>query len=214
MSKIMSILEKCNLVEKVNKENADHINLNEQNNIQLSEVSDDENNILKVETSHHKQEIKALEPVIKEKTSTMDDDIEYEKKMMIDEIYSLYGLENSNINTVFMLQNLINALPQNLPKDVVKQSVINIMGASNIDLNELLSDGEQRLEVLVKVMEGYYNQTNKRIALYKEEIAKLSSLISNCQEQIKIKENMLEEQICLIKYEAQKIDDIIDFFPK
>ena len=214
MSKIMSILEKCNFVEKVNKEEYENTNLNEKKNIQLSEELNDEDNILKGEASKHKIEINAPEPVIKESSSAIVADIEYENKMMIDEIYSLYGFENSNINTVFMLQNLINALPQNLPKDVIKQSVINIIKASNIDLNELLSDGEGRLEILVKVMDRYYKQTNKSITEYKEEIAKLSSLINNCQEQIKIKENMLEEQINLIKYEAQKIDDIIDFFPK
>ena len=214
MSKIMSILEKCNFVEKVNKEEYENTNLNEKKNIQLSEELNDEDNILKGEASKHKIEINAPEPVIKESSSAIVADIEYENKMMIDEIYSLYGFENSNINTVFMLQNLINALPQNLPKDVIKQSVINIIKASNIDLNELLSDGEGRLEILVKVMDRYYKQTNKSIAEYKEEIAKLSSLINNCQEAIKIKENMLEEQINLIKYEAQKIDDIIDFFPK
>ena len=214
MSKIMSILEKCNLVEKVNKEKPEHTYVNEENNIQVKEVVNEESNILKVETLDYKEELKIPKPIIKANSSTMDTHIEYEKNIMIDEIYSSYGIKNSNINTVFMLQNLINALPQNLPKDVVKQSVINIINASNIDLNELLSDGEQRLEVLVKVMNDFNNQTNKRIAEYKEEIAKLSSLINACQEQIKNKESMLEEQICLIKYEVQKIDDIIDFFPK
>jgi hypothetical protein len=214
MSKIMSILEKCNLVEKVNKEKPENTYLNEENDNKVSEVVNVENDIINSGASYHKEEVKELEFVSGEKTSSVGTDIEYEKKMMIDEIYSLFGLKNSNINTVFMLQNLINALPQNLPKDVVKQSVVNIINASNIDLNELLSDGEQRLEVLVKVMEGYYNQSNKCIVQYKEEIAKLSNLINNCKEQIKIKESMLEEQIKLIKYEAQKIDDIIDFFPK
>lgn len=214
MSKIMSILEKCNLVEKVNKEIPEHTNANEENKIQVKEVVHEESNILKVETLDYKEELKITKPIIKANASTMDTHIEYEKNIMIDEIYSSYGIKNSNINTVFMLQNLINALPQNLPKDVVKQSVINIINASNIDLNELLSDGEQRLEVLVKVMNDFNNQTNKRIAEYKEEIAKLSSLINTCQDQIKNKESMLEEQICLIKYEVQKIDDIIEFFPK
>jgi hypothetical protein len=161
-----------------------------------------------------KNEIKEPEVVIKEKSSRLETDITYEKKMMINEIYSLNGLENSNINTVFMLQNLINALPQNLPKDVLKQSVINITNASNIDLNELMSDGKQRLEVLAKVMDGYYNETNRRITEYKQEISRLSSLIKNCQEQIKIKENMLEEQIYEMKYESENIDSIIDFFSK
>lgn len=214
MSKIMSILEKYNLVEKAVIEESKDTNSNEENNIQLSEVLNDKNNILEIEASDLKEEFKVSKQVIKEKFSKVETNTSYEKKMMINEIYSIYGLENSDINTVFMLQNFINALPQNLPKDVIKESVINIINASKIDLNQLLSDGEQRLEVLGKVMDGYYNQTNKRIFEYKEEIAKLLSLISDAEGQIKIKENILEEQIFLIKCESQKIDGIIDFFPK
>lgn len=214
MSKIMSILEKYNLVEKGIIEKSENLNQNVENNIKLSEVTNEENNILEFEASDLKEEFNVPESDIKEKYSQMEKDATYEKKMMISEIYSLYGLENSDINTVFMLQNFINAMPQNLPKDVVKESVINIINASKIDLNKLLSDGEQRLEVLSKVMDGYYNQTNKRISEYKEEIAKLLSLINDSQGQIKIKEGILEEQIYLIKCENEKIDGIINFFPK
>lgn len=205
MSKVMSMLEKYNFVEKVNVEKTQSANSNEENNIGLDEVSSDENNISIVEET---ELIKKEEPDIK-KTN-----MEYEKKMMVNEIYSLFGIENSNINTVFMLQNFINALPQSLPKDVVKQSVINVINASNIDLNELLADGEKRMEVLTKVMDGYNSQTNKRIAEFKEEIANLSKLISNCQQQIKTKETMLEDQEYLIESETQKIQGIVDYFTK
>jgi len=201
----MSMLEKYNFVEKVNVEKTQSANSNEENNIGLDEVSSDENNISIVEET---ELIKKEEPDIK-KTN-----MEYEKKMMVNEIYSLFGIENSNINTVFMLQNFINALPQSLPKDVVKQSVINVINASNIDLNELLADGEKRMEVLTKVMDGYNSQTNKRIAEFKEEIANLSKLISNCQQQIKTKETMLEDQEYLIESETQKIQGIVDYFTK
>lgn len=213
MSKVMSILEKYNLVEKVNKEKSECTNSDLKNNIKFNEVVNNENNIVNVEANDYKEEVKIIEPVIEKKSSTIDNN-KYEEKMTIDEIYSLHRLENSNINTVFMLQNLINALPQNLPKDIVKQSVINIIDASKMDLNRLLSDGEQRLELLGKVMDGYYKQTNDSIAKYKEEIAKLSSLINDCKEQIKINESMLEEQIYEIKYESQKIGEIINFFSK
>lgn len=214
MSKVMDILEKFSLVEKVNKDNLNYANLNEENNIKTVEVLKVENNIQEVKDIDDEKEIKTPEPVIKEKSSTIKTNMEYENKMMIDEIYSMYGLEKSNINTVFMLQNLINALPKNLPQDVVKQSVMNIIDASNINLNELLSDGEQRLESLVKVTDGYHNKTNKFISDYKEEIVKLTNSINNCQKQIKNKETMLEEQNNLVKYETQKIQSIMDFFRK
>lgn len=214
MSKVMSILEKYNLVEKVNKEKSECTNSDFKNNIKFDEVSNNENNIVNVTANDHKEEVKVIEPFIEEKSPETENNMKYAKKMTIDEIYSLHGLENSNINTVFMLQNLINALPQNLPKDIVKQSVINIIDASKMDLNKLLSDGDQRLKLLDDVIDCYYKQTNNNITKYKEEIAKLSSLINDYQEQIKINENMLEEQIYEIKYESQKIGEIINFFSK
>lgn len=214
MSKVMSILEKYNLVEKVNKEKSECTNSDFKNNIKFDEVSNNENTIVNVTANDHKEEVKVIEPFIEEKSPETENNMKYAKKMTIDEIYSLHGLENSNINTVFMLQNLINALPQNLPKDIVKQSVINIIDASKMDLNKLLSDGDQRLKLLDDVIDCYYKQTNNNITKYKEEIAKLSSLINDYQEQIKINENMLEEQIYEIKYESQKIGEIINFFSK
>lgn len=214
MSKIMSMLEKYNLVEKVNKEEQVHANLNEGSNLLLDEELNDENIIIKAQVSEEKDEIKMAEPVIKENFFVMDNALEYENKMTLNEIYSLNKLEYNAINTVFMLENLINALPQELPKDVIKQSVIKIISASNIDLAELIFDGEKRQEILLKVMGGYINQTNKCIDEHKEEIARLSKLINNHQEQIKVKETMLEEQIHIIKYETKKINGIIDFFSK
>lgn len=205
MSKMMSILEKYSLVEKVNKEEQPHINLDEEDAIILSEVVNDEAIITEIESNS--SDIEGQAPILKA-------DIEYEKIMTLNEIYSQYELKESSINTVFMLQNLINALPQDLPKDVVKQSVINIVAASNINLNELMSDGEKRKEVLADVMNGYNNATSACIVKYKEEIAKLSKLICNFQEQITMKESMLEEQMHIIKYEAQRINGIIDFFSK
>lgn len=214
MSRIMNILEKCNLVEKANVQGPKQINLEEKNNIQWEEEIIDESNISIVKTSYSEENIKVPKIDSFEENLEKEINIEYDKKMMINEIYSLYEIENNSVNTVYMLQNLINALPQNLPKDVLKQSVINIINASNMDLNELLSDGELRLEVLGKVMEGYHNQTINRISGYKEEIAKLTSLINECEEKIVMQSNMVEEQVYLIKCETQKIDGIIDFFPK
>lgn len=191
MSKVMSILEKCNLVEKVNNEEPDNSPVAQELDLIQDEVLEPEKNI---------------------ETENFNNSLKYENKMMIDEIYSLFGLKNSSINTVFMLENLINALPQNLPKDVVKQSVINVMNASDINLNELLSDGQQRREALKTVMNGYNSETNKRIAEYKEEIDRLSGLINNCQEQIKIKESLLEQQEYIIKCESDKVNGIIEYF--
>lgn len=204
MSKITSILEKYNLIENVDKKNSND----------MTPENENAEDIVEVFKNVNKEEIKVSEPFIKEDHTSEQIKIEYDRKMMADEIYSYYGLESNSTSTVFMLESLINALPQNLPQDVIKQTITNIINASDINLGKLLSDGEKRLKILVKLMDDYYNKTNNAVAEYKAEIAKLSGLINYYQEQIKVKETMLEEQSYIVKYETQKIDNIIDFFRK
>lgn len=205
MAKVMSLLEKYNLVEKVNKGDK----TNKENTIIKEETSSKKESNTKVINEEIKEEIKEIEKenvnkskekvevsekVVKENLPRENVKLEYENKMMIKDIYSLFDIENSEVNTIFMLQNLINALPQNLPQDVVKQSVMGIIDASNINLKELLSDGKKRLEILDKVMNEYNKYTSKSISDYKEEIRRLSNLIKDYEGKIKMKEEMLEDQ--------------------
>lgn len=206
MSKVMSLLEKCNLVEKVSEEPATAV-INDDYGLEPNTViNDDIQGVQEVEAKN--------EPVVEIKPINPEPVKNYEEKMRVSEIYSNFGLKNSSINTVFMIENFINALPQTLPKDVLKQSVINIMEASNINLNELIYDGEQRLKVLNEVLNGYNSETINKIAEYKEEISRLTSLINNCQRQIELKEAMLEDQTYMIKCESEKIEGIISYFSK
>jgi hypothetical protein len=203
----MAMLEKLSVVEKVGEETTESID-NEYNS------SDEENEPQKLEedNSNSKVNIVASEPVVKKEEGIVQVEVKNEKNMTVNEIYSIYNIENSNVNTVFMLGNFINALPENLPYDVKKCSVLNIIEASNTDLNKLLSDGKKRLNALNKFGSDYYNSTSNTIGEYRTQIAKLKELINSYEEQIQLKENMLGEQNHIIKYETQKINSIISFF--
>jgi hypothetical protein len=216
MSKIMSMFEKLNLVEKVDGQAPVG------NNAQVSkaEVNNDNSKVeekmpLKEKDIQlsNEDEPATIEPQIEPK-SAMKPKFEVEKNMTIEEIYSSYGVENSKTNTVFMLGNFINALPENLPYDVKKASVKNIISASNTDLNKLLLDGENRLNVLGEFIGKYEDLTVNTVEDYKGEIERLAEIIKKYKEQIKIKETKLEEQKYIIKYEAEKINSIIEFFRK
>jgi hypothetical protein len=217
MSKLMAVFEKFNLVEKVN----DEIN-NEINDEVNDEVNDDskiDNKIIekKVEPQNSEKHIKegyteSFQITNEKKQEDVKSDSKYERNMPIEEIYDSYGMENSNINTVFMLGNFINALPENLPYEVRKQSIMNIITASNTNLRNLLSDGEKRLSALNKYTKEYHTSTNKSIKEYNEQIIELNNLINTYKEQICIKEAMLQEQNYTIQYEIEKVSSIIDFF--
>lgn len=207
MSKFISVFEKLNLVEKVNDKvtvadeikNIDDV---EQAKPEQAEVHDD------------KEDLHNVERHVEKECTQRKNELAYEKNLTIQEIYSLFGIENSNINTIFMLGNFINALPESLPHNVKKQSVMNIIDASNTDLNKLLSDGDKRLSTLNQFTKEYHNSITKIIEQYKAEIIRLNNLIDNYKNQIHIKENMLEEQNNIIKYETEKISGIVDFFKK
>lgn len=213
MSKLISFLEKHNLVEKIDNQTLSNESsqkiLNEPTKIDLEETLSSP----VVEDIKQSSSIKPLSPTIgKEEYSLLNKKSKYDKQLDINDIYSLYNLDINTPNTVFMLENLINALPQNLPEEVMKQTIRNIIVASNINLTALLSDGEHRLKALVELMNDYYIQTNNEISECKAEIAKLSTLINSYQERIKAKELLLQEQSNIVKSESQRIENITNFF--
>jgi len=205
MSKIMSMFEKLNLVEKVDEQVNDVLKTDSSEVAKQAEVEkklEDKNETV----------TKSYEPSNEEKQMNIKVDSRCNSKMTIKEIYSSFSMENSDINTIFMLGNFINALPDNLPYEVRKQSVMNIIQASKTDFRKLISDGEKRLNILNQFGNEYYNSTSNTIDEYKAEITRLNSLINSYREDIHKKETMLEEQNNIIKYEAEKIGSIINFF--
>lgn len=209
MSKFMSVLEKMKVVEKVNGENSDETKelLNETDKGTMFQKNDNEQDVAE-------PNIKPFTMTSKNESKPVLDKSKYEKNKTIDEIYSVYDLGNSNISTIFMLGNFINALPENLPYAVKKSSVMSIINASNTNLNVLINDGEKRLKVLEQFANDYSVAVSNIIGKNKEEIKKLKQMIEYYESEIQIKETMLEEQNNIIKYETQRINNIIGFFRK
>jgi hypothetical protein len=196
MSKIMSVLEKLNLVEK---DNSEKTNTSDNDCVYVQEELEskniDENNV------GENEDIKFSEKA----------HIKQNSKFTIQDIYTSNGIENSDINTVFMLENFINALPDSLPNEVRKKSVISIVASSNTNLNELIGDGVKRLDMLKQFSSDYYNSTINTIEEHKKNIAKLRNQINNYEDQIRFNETLLKEQSNMIMYEADKILSIINF---
>lgn len=218
MIKITSMLEKLNLIEKFEKKSVEGStsetvdSIEPDINKEILEIKDEKSFNKSFESTKF-EEVTSMEQKLKyDKSLQHDKNLKYDKNLEINDIYTQCDLKISNINTVFMLDSFINALPQNLPQDVVKHSVMNIISASEINLNTLISDGEQRLMILNRFIDEYNNSMNTAIDEYKTEIAKLTNSINKIKEQIKIKDHLLEEQNLVIKYETQKINSIIDFF--
>jgi len=204
MSKIISVFEKLNLVEKVD-------NTTPASNAPSNETSK-EAEAEKIEKNDPEKDPKSFAQEVQSNHSETRKDFQYDKKMDVSEIYSFYDIENSDVNTIFMLGNFISTLPENLPYEIKKSSILGIINASKMDLNKLLGDGKKRIGALQQFAKEYQRINHDTIQQFHEEIKKLEDLIRYYKEQIHFRETIMAEQAHIIQYEVEKIQKIIDFF--
>ncbi|WP_315113529.1 hypothetical protein [Clostridium intestinale] len=210
MSKLISVLEKLNVVEKVQQEvsNNDSTNKNIiKKEASPKEASPKEDSKISVSTQ---QETKVFTSPTPHKNNFENSTID--KSLDISEIYALFGIDSNKTNTIFMLGQFINAIPESLPHDIRKESVMNILTAAKSNFTDLIKDGEIRLNTLNDFTAKFHDTVNSKIDEYNMEISKLKSLISDYEIKIENKKNMLSKQDSTVKYELQKINSIINFF--
>jgi hypothetical protein len=133
------------------------------------------------------------------------------EKLPIKEIFEKFGLETKETNTVYLLENFIKALPDNLPSDIKRQSIINLISASQLDIICLLKDGNKRLEVLNSYFENFSGNVAEVISSNEKQIRKLNERIAYHNRIIEEKQKMRDAQKAEIGFEIQKIANIIDF---
>lgn len=203
MGKILSVLEKYKLIEKETEEMPSYDSASE--------------NASSTSSLSTKGQEAVLSPVKEEyeENNSPYASTTYNKNMSLEDIYALYGLNNCAVtDTVFVLENLMNALPAELPEYVKKTTLNNILVASSMNLEKLLADGTNRHNYLNQFANDYTVQNLSDISSLKQEIDKLSAIISDYHQQIKQKESMLQNQLSSIKLEEERLKNVLTFFEK
>lgn len=205
MEEKKSIFEKFRLVDKVNKEEIVKIpekqDIHTDNNNELNIINEKEEMGEVVEV---KRDVELNSP----KDST---EKEVNKLLSVDEIYNRFNIENKKINTIFLIDSYVKALPETLPTDIKKQSVLNIIKASGMNVQELIKDGQDRVKVLGSFTSDVSAKTKSIIDEYEKEIGELLKKIDEYKNIINNRKNFQEEQKACIDYEVQKINNIIGF---
>lgn len=137
----------------------------------------------------------------------------YEKNkfLSIDEIYKNANLQNDTKKTIFMADVYLKALPENLPADIKRESVLNIMEATNISVDELLTDAYKRIDSLNTVVEENNKTTNTIISKNKSTIKDLEGRIKELKTLLEERKRFEQDQNTTIEFEVQKIINIVDF---
>lgn len=121
-------------------------------------------------------------PAVKTTTLTsnnlLDDTPITDKPMSIRDIYIKAGQLSDGINTIFIIENFSKALPDNLPSEVKKQSILNLISASGLNLQNILRDGRDKLKLLNVFLHNFNSKTSEVIAKNEAEINRLTEKIN------------------------------------
>lgn len=135
----------------------------------------------------------------------------YHDKLDINDIYGKFGPSTNGTNTIYIIDSYLKALPDNLPSDIKLQSVLSIISASKMDVDELLNDGSKRLEVLTQFFKNFMETNNSVIDENEREIQLLTEKINYHNKIIEGRKRLQEEQKSIVEFEVQKIENIINF---
>jgi hypothetical protein len=188
---------------------------------QPSEVSDLEKRIAqmkeiddelasKEENMNKEQEI-FDEDDIEDKLDVLIGSYEKNKLLSIEDIYRNARLTLDTKKSIFMVDILSKTLPENLPIDVKRETVLSLMNVSDLKKDNLLNDAYQRIDTLNTVLEETVETSEEIIEKNNKTIEELKKRIEELES---INEERLEfqqDQNTLIEYEIQKIINLVDF---
>lgn len=207
MGNIFSALEKLKIIEKSSLQSDVSVTEEKEELSNYTEIKEELSNLSHSTINTETENINESE--YKEcKVNFMD------KILQTNEIYNKSNIEKNDINTVFIINSFIKALPENLPVEIKRQSVLNIIIASGMNLENLIEDGNNRLSILNTYINEFSKETENTIIQYQMEIENLNKKIDEYKNNIKTRDKLQQEQNAIITYEIQKIEEIIGFINK
>jgi hypothetical protein len=137
--------------------------------------------------------------------------IKNKKLLSVKDIYNKYNIQTDGINSLSIIESYMKALPVYLPADVKRDTTLNIVKSSGVDLDSLITDGNNKLKCLMDFAGISSRDADKMIEACEAEIAKLNEKINTFKNASTSMKKLLEEQLFLINYEIDRINALIEF---
>lgn len=141
----------------------------------------------------------------------LDDAPITDRPMGIRDIYIKAGQLSDGINTIFIIENFSKALPDNLPSEVKKQSILNLISASGLNMQNILRDGRDKLKLLNVFLHNFNSKTSEIISKNEAEINRLTEKINQLKKSNADTGKLMQEQKSIIEFESERIQSLIDF---
>lgn len=177
----------------------------------INKPQEGNNNHEKVNKIEKEIDAKKAQNISNSIQNTSENYNEFNNLEQVTSIYEKYGIAPEGLNTIFIAETYLKTLPDYLPGELKRKTVLDIIRSSGMNADNLLKDGEERKEALNNFFQKF-SQTSERIIKDLEcEIDKLSESIQENKKAIAKRNNLQEEQTSLINYEFQRLQKIMKF---
>lgn len=176
-----------------------------------TQIAEDSESGLKVEENVKESSAYKPDPYIGDKLDLIIGAYEKNRLLTIEEIYRNSRMETDTKKTIFMTDVFLQAIPTNLPLDVKRETVLNILKISGIELETLLSDAYKRIDSLNKVMEETISTSNDIYERNENTIRELERRIQDLRDINTARQDFQVDQNTMIEYEMQKIINLVEF---
>lgn len=135
---------------------------------------------------------------------------EDESFLTVSEVYEKAGLSNMD-RSIFKAEEFGKFIPDNLPSDVKRQSLVGILSTSGLQLDELLEDAEKRIQALKDTAIITSQKSDQDIMEKDAEITNLLNTVDSLKQGILDRKSAQEQQNNFIDEEIEKIERILKF---
>jgi hypothetical protein len=98
------------------------------------------------------------------------DGMKNKRLIRAEEIYGNYNITSQGINSLFIIESFLKALPDYLPIDVKRESLLNIISSSGVSLESLIKDGSDKLRCLKEFSQSFSDDASNTISRCENEI--------------------------------------------
>lgn len=139
--------------------------------------------------------IKQSNELLQESSSSVEvpESIDTSGLVSTDEVYEKFGLTDME-KSIFKVDEFRNTLPDSLPTQVQRETVLKVLNTSHLDIEELKGDAYKRLDALGATLDATKGDTDKIVEESKEKIKNLEEEIDKLKQTINDRQKLQEEQ--------------------
>jgi len=129
----------------------------------------------------------------------------------IDELYEVLALRSKKTDTIYLVEEYLETLPDSLPDESRREIVGKIIAASGFDYDLLMGDGVLRVKMLKEYAEQFAQYTDDYVSERNAELTELEQQGMRIRKLIEGRRELHKKQFYAIEAEAQRLKEILTF---